>query len=370
MALKILLLSHNFYPFLGGIEVISDALATNFTKEGHEVHLVTWTTEKSKKSFPFKVLRKPDLLTLFREHFWADVVFENNPCLRLSWPAIFFNTPTIVSLQTWICKKKAKRSVIERIKLLWLRRAKKVIACSNPVKDKCWPASIVIGNPYQEKLFKKMENITRDRDFVFVGRMVSDKGAELAIRALGIINGQINGEIRPLQKIKMTMVGDGSEKRNLQKLSSELSLNSQIEFTGPLEGEALVTCLNRHRFIVVPSLWEEPFGIVVLEGLACGCFPIVSNGGGLPEAVGRSGLLFRRGDVNELVECMRKVINSPEIIKEYVEEGKQHLTFHRSEKVANDYLEEIKDALKINKKMNVAVPQLKDKVPNISVPNN
>src|SRR5690606_32193842 len=106
--MKILMLSHNFYPFIGGIEVISDALATNFTKEGNEVHLVTWTTAKSKTTFPFTVIRNPGIFKLISEHFWADVVFENNPCLRLSWPSILFNTPTVVSLQTWICKKEGK----------------------------------------------------------------------------------------------------------------------------------------------------------------------------------------------------------------------------------------------------------------------
>jgi glycogen(starch) synthase len=57
--------------------------------------------------------------------------------------------------------------------------------------------------------------------------------------------------------------------------------------------------------MVVPSVMEEPFGIVALEGLACGCRMVISKAGGLPEAVGRFARIFRNGDVAELSAALR-----------------------------------------------------------------
>ena len=60
-----------------------------------------------------------------------------------------------------------------------------------------------------------------------------------------------------------------------------LGLERQVEFTGVLQGETLVRTLNAHRIMVVPSRTPEPFGVVALEGIACGCVVVGSEGGGL-----------------------------------------------------------------------------------------
>jgi len=75
--LKILILSHRFYPEVGGIETNSEILAAAFHNYGAEVHLITWTRHNEKNQFPFPVIRDPDVFTLLREHVWADIVFES-----------------------------------------------------------------------------------------------------------------------------------------------------------------------------------------------------------------------------------------------------------------------------------------------------
>ena len=86
--IKILILTHHFFPDVGGIETNSQILATAFTGFGADVHVLTWTRFEGPNPFPFTVIRDPGLYTVFKEHTWADVVFENNPCLRLSWVKI------------------------------------------------------------------------------------------------------------------------------------------------------------------------------------------------------------------------------------------------------------------------------------------
>ena len=76
------------------------------------------------------------------------------------------------------------------------------------------------------------------------------------------------------------MIGDGPEASRLQEQAARLGIGGQIDFLGARRGEELVGLLNRHRILVVPSRYNEPFGIVALEGIACGCVVIGSEGAG------------------------------------------------------------------------------------------
>ena len=335
--LKILFLSHYFYPNIGGIETFSEVLAKAFVEAGHEVHLLTWSKEKGSKTFPFAIVRNPTSRQLFREHAWANIVFENNPCLRLSWPAILYRRPSIIVLQTWLTNLNKGLALSTIVKNLWLRRAKKVIAISEAVRERCSPGAQIIANSYNDSHFKIFPGISRSKDFVFVGRLVSDKGALLAIKALfQLINEQPNGV--EAHEYSLTIVGDGPENASLHKMVKELQLEANVEFAGSLTGHQLAMCLNRHKYMLVPSLWEEPFGIVALEGIACGCIPIVSDGGGLPDAVGNAGVTFKKGNVSDLARIIKSVITNPALQKQLIENTSQHIADHHPRRIADKYL--------------------------------
>ena len=341
MALNILLLSNNFYPFVGGIEVNSEILANAFLEYGHKVRVLTWSMDPEGKKFPFQVFRNPDFSELLRIHSWADVVFENNPCLRLAWPALFFGKPSVVSLNTWIVQEKRTNKLQEKVKAYWLRRAKKVIAVSHALRKGVYPGATVIVNPYRKELFKILPGIKKTKDFVFLGRLVSDKGADLAIKAIYKLKKA--ADIEPYLGIEpnLTIIGEGEERRNLENLVKELDLENQVSFEGLLVDQDLVKCLNRHRFIIIPSVWEEPFGMVALEGMACGCLPIASDAGGLPEAVGRAGILFANGNITDLVTKTLQILRTPELENKYRSEIGNHLDYHQSHLVAKRYLDVI-----------------------------
>lgn len=342
--MKILILSNNFYPFIGGIEVNSEILASAFLKHKHEVCVLTWSRDTGEKKFPFSVIRDPSYKKILELHSWADVVLENNPCLRLSWPGLLFGRPSVVVLNTWLSKGTNNR-LQEVLKLLWLRRAKKVIAVSHAVRRGIWPAATVIVNPYRKNLFKNLPDVKKTEDFVFLGRLVSDKGVDLAIRAIQKLKKIIEVDKDLGVKPNLTIIGEGEERENLVNLVDELDLQDNVDFKGPLIGEELVHCLNQHRFIIIPSIWEEPFGIVALEGMACGCLPIASNGGGLPEAIGRAGILFRKGDLDELITRILEVLRNSEMEHQYRSQIKTHLAYHQANIVTKRYLEVIEDAV-------------------------
>ncbi|MEP3900953.1 glycosyltransferase family 4 protein [Rhodopirellula bahusiensis] len=246
-----------------------------------------------------------------------------------------------MALRTWVSRIDGSTGLQDRLKFVWLGRAKGVIAISQRVREQCWPPAKVIGNPYRSELFEIRPDVSRHRDFVFLGRLVSDKGADLAIQALHRLSDQSHRN----QDLTLTIIGDGPERAALEDLAAQLSIGGQVQFTGNLRGDALVDCINQHRFLWVPSRWEEPFGNVALEGMACGCIPIVSDGGGLPDAVGDAGLTFKRGDLSDMVEQSLRLLENEDLRQQLASAAADHLKRRVPQKVAERYLEVIEAAV-------------------------
>ena len=80
--MKILLSSYAFYPNIGGIESVSELLAAEFVRLGHEVKIITQTPGEDREGWGFGVLRKPGARALFQAVRWCDVFFHNNTWQR------------------------------------------------------------------------------------------------------------------------------------------------------------------------------------------------------------------------------------------------------------------------------------------------
>jgi glycosyltransferase involved in cell wall biosynthesis len=114
-------------------------------------------------------------------------------------------------------------------------------------------------------------------------------------------------------------------------------LREQVSFAGSRRGSELADLLRRHKIMVVPSRYAEPFGVVALEGIACGCLVIGSNGGGLPEAIGPCGQTFPNGDVQALAAALERRLDQPNEHKLQANAA-SHLTQFRADTVAQRYL--------------------------------
>ena len=340
-SLNILFLSHRFYPFTGGIEVNSEILATEFTKQGHHVRLMTWTKETGDKEFPFDVVRNPSFGTLWKNHRWADVVFENNPCYRLSWPVHFTNPRSVIviAIRTLINRANGEIAFQDKLKFKHLRLAKKVIAVSGAIKEACWPEASVVPNPYRNELFKILPDTEHKKDFVFLGRLVSQKRCDLNI---GLMAKLVKSHP---EKANLTVIGDGPEYDKLREMTRELGLEENVKFVGEMKGDELVHELNKYRYMLIPSDFEA-FGNVALEGIACGNLPIVSDSGGLVDAIGKAGLSFKSSNLDSFYETTVKLLENPELERSVRSNAEAHLSIHQPHKIAMRYLEVIESALK------------------------
>ena len=344
--INILLLTHKFYPDVGGTEANSEFLANAFTGYGANVHLVTWTKEEGDKKFPFTVIRNPNTKELFNQHKWADVVFENSPVLRMSWLNLFIKKPLVIALNTWIGED-GKKSLQAAAKFKWLGRAKSVIAVSNAIKNKCWPQAVVIENAYNDKLFiNNHKDEESKKSFVFLGRLVSDKGANMAIDAMASLRRFKEQNPSLSLDVNLTIIGQGHDLDKLKSQVVSLDLIDNVTFAGMLTGNDLVEVLNNHKYLLIPSMWEEPFGIVALEGMACGCIPVVSDGGGLPDAVGKAGVVFKRKDQADLDKTILNLIQDKSFEERLKAEAPAHLHSHSTDVVAKKYFNLIKKAVK------------------------
>ena len=326
-AMKILVCTHVFPPSVGGIETVTRILAEQFTRLGATVTVVT-PTPGEPISADYKLIRRPSLRQLRALARASDLVFQSNISLRTLLPLLFSGKPIVIT----------HHGIATRVdgSLGWQDRLKRALfpcchnlAISRSVADGLAVASTVVGNPFDAGEFTVSQTTGRDKDIVFLGRLVSDKGCDLALRALALLKKE---GVCP----SLTVIGDGSEMASLKRLAAELEL--QVEFRGMmLAGRGRE--LARHKVMVIPSVWAEPFGIVALEGLAAGCVPVASRAGGLPEAVGPCGLLFPNGDIKAMAEAIKRLIADAPLREKLLACREQHLKNFQPETVARRYLD-------------------------------
>jgi glycosyltransferase involved in cell wall biosynthesis len=328
--MRILLGSHHFAPQIGGIEAASLVLATEFARRGHDVKVVTQTPCDAAETWPFEVIRRPSAGRLFSLAAWSQVFFQNNISLQTLWAAFAARRPWVVAHQTWITRVSGALSWRDRLKRRLLGFATNVAISQAVARDLALPSTIV-GNPYDHRLFRLIEGVPRTRELIFVGRLVSDKGLDLLIEALAQLRSQ---NLTPT----LTVVGSGPEEPAVRAQAYKVGVAGQVEFLGAMTGEPLAELLNRHEIMVIPSRWAEPFGIVALEGIACGCALIGSEEGGLREAMGPCGLAFPNGDATALAASLATLLADP-ARRENLRAGRaEHLAKFHPERVAEAYL--------------------------------
>jgi glycosyltransferase involved in cell wall biosynthesis len=97
----------------------------------------------------------------------------------------------------------------------------------------------------------------------------------------------------------------------LASLAAELeALGIPVRRPGHIDRASLPAELQKAHIHVVPSRWDEPFGLVTLEGMACGLATVASATGGTPEIIGEAGLLFERDSVEALTDQLFKLVEN------------------------------------------------------------
>ena len=190
--------------------------------------------------------------------------------------------------------------------------------------------AFVIPNAYPTKSSGGTTMCQKRPRYRILGQLVTDKGCNILLEAVSILRARA-------RETNLTIVGDGPELPRLKHQVDALGLAGRVTFAGKVEGEALARLLARHRILVIPSVWEEPFGIVALEGAACGCVILGTDGGGLPEAIGPCGIVVSRSDPDALADAIERVIADPVLEEGFRTAALPHLTRHTRSVIGRQY---------------------------------
>ena len=143
----------------------------------------------------------------------------------------------------------------------------------------------VVYHSFDDNIFKPKDNFLMDLIFIYVGRLERQKGV---IELLEYFS--------KYQEIKFTIVGEGSLKNIVKKYSQKYQ---NIEYIGYINNEnKLASLYKEHTFLVLNSKktkeWEELFGMVIIEAMACGVIPLTTNHKGPLEIIknNENGFIF------------------------------------------------------------------------------
>jgi glycosyltransferase involved in cell wall biosynthesis len=145
---------------------------------------------------------------------------------------------------------------------------------------------------------------------LFVGRLEPVKGARVLVEAIGRI-----AHRRP--DALLTLVGDGTQRAELERLVTDLGLTSRVSFAGWLNADAVRSCYDAAALVVIPSVWPENFPTVALEALGVGRAIVGADVGGIPELVttGENGLLVPPGNVEALAVALDDLLSDFNLLR-------------------------------------------------------
>jgi spore coat protein SA len=174
-------------------------------------------------------------------------------------------------------------------------------------------ASSVLYNGADETIFypagDRREN-SAPVTVLFAGRLVEDKGVHVLLDAMKLLE----TEGVPLQALIVGSSGFGMSQETEYIRRLKASKPGTVEFLPYRTGKALGDLFRAADMFCSPSIWDEPFGLVNVEALACG-LPVVSTvGGGANEVFARGGgILVERRSSAELASALRRLAESREL---------------------------------------------------------
>jgi phosphatidylinositol alpha-1,6-mannosyltransferase len=140
-----------------------------------------------------------------------------------------------------------------------------------------------------------------------VGRLQRRKGHDVMLRAVLAIR-------RRHPDVLYAIVGDGEERRRLERMVAELELERSVRFLGEVDESTLLTCYQQCDLFVLPNREIagdiEGFGMVLLEAQSCGKPVVAGRSGGTREAMNppETGLLVPCDQPDELAEALDRLL--------------------------------------------------------------
>ena len=326
----------------GGIEVFAERHVAELRAEGHEVDVVDDVRQETGDATnPSHVSRLTShaienaLLSEFDEiivHKCSDVatlerfppektvyyVHDHEPICPRSYAYTLFGNNCSRPGGIWPCifcaplcrnwKPALKRVFAQRRRIAAMARFRKIVVISEFMKSRLVAngldaAKIEVKPPVIDARGARDSSESRGSsesspsrlDLLYVGQLIRGKGVQLLLQAMAQMKAP---------RI-LDVVGTGNMEPKLKALAAKLDIADRVRFNGFQTNPQ--DWMRRAACVVVPSFWQEPYGLVAAEAVALGRPVVAFAIGGLPEACGGKATLVEAGNVAALAEALEGV---------------------------------------------------------------
>ena len=252
----------------------------------------------------------PSATLMYRNRLYIDSIkreFPWNAVLKKVYRNSYLQT-FYLAFTVWFHRKKGTWNSID--KFICLTQASIQLFHKAPIHI---PMNRIAVKPNFIDPVQVNANVKRGSHFLYVGRLSSEKGIELLIKAFEGTD------------FELRIAGDGP----LREYVKTAALHSKIKYLGKLNTNALMEEYLSAKALIFPSIWYEPFGMTIIEAYSCGLPVIASNIGASIELVkdGITGFLFTAGDIANLKLALKKMNTIAEIDYKKIQE--QAINAHR-----------------------------------------
>lgn len=363
--MKVIYWATGFWPQIGGIETFSLHFIEKMQARGHDFHVIANRAFASSppdeiyrgiriNRFDFGPILYNDLKQLpklekyffgVRDRFNPDLIHLNTiwggSALAFLFFRRLFNVPVLLTVHDYCLSEGKPYPIASHI----LGMADRVVCVTDSVRqyiDKSYPScgakSTYIHNGLQWPEQDRVPLSFAPPTILCIGRLVSDKGFHVAIRALARLRNEM-----PVPRL--LIAGSGPEEKYLMDLARSLSLENSVDFIGEVAVEDVPRLMNRASIVVMPSLLE-PFGLVAIEAGQMGRPVIASGNAGLAEVIvdNETGLLVPPEDEPALCAALKRLLTDHEFTRRLGENACRHVMKKFSiDRLADDYEREYQD---------------------------
>ncbi len=187
-----------------------------------------------------------------------------------------------------------------------MRRMAPVPAFVEPVLERvCHPVP-----PRGELYASVVRDPAPEVEIVFLGRVTPYKGVAVALEALALLRSEHGIPAR------LVIVGpeEPSHGADMRRLAERLGIAEAVSWRGQVTPDQAAAALARAHALIVPSTWDEPFGLVAIEGAFARVPIVAADVGGISEGVHdeEHALLFARGDAAAAAAALARTLSDPE----------------------------------------------------------
>ena len=298
----------------GGIEVFAERHVARLRAEGHEVDVASDIHREIGQYDEIVVHKCSDVATLekFPPEKTVYYVHDHEPicprgyaytplkrnCTRAGgvWPCLF----CAPACRSW--KAALGRVFSQGRRIAAMSRFKKIVVISEFMKSRLVaneiPAEKVVVEPPVIRTVVAGKTVPHSPfpvtpvDLLYVGQLIRGKGVHLLLEAMAKMKSPRTLDI----------VGTGNMEGELRALAERLGLKGRVRFNGFQDSPQ--EWMRRAACVVVPSFWQEPYGLVAAEAVALGRPVVAFAIGGLPEACQGKATLVPPGDIDALAKAL------------------------------------------------------------------